>query len=208
MTIIKICGLRTVEHALVAAEAGADLLGVIFAPSRRQVTVEQAATIANAVAHAPIARKPGIVGVFVNESAEYMLEVARACRLSAVQLSGDEPTAIKAQLNGLQLIKAVRLTGDANEQAWLAEAGAVRLMIESHLPGSYGGTGVVGDWAQAAHLASQYEIILAGGLTPENVAPAIGQVHPWGVDVSSGIETEGIKDNAKIRAFIAAVRAA
>jgi phosphoribosylanthranilate isomerase len=212
MTIVKICGLRTVEHALTALAAGADLLGFIFAPARRQISLAEAATISAAVRSAPGGDRVGLVGVFVNQPAGYMLDIAGACGLDALQLSGDEGAAIVGELRAdrpdRMIIKALRLAGAGGEQSWLDAGAPVRLLVDAHVPGAYGGAGVVGDWTRAAQLARRRAIVLAGGLTPGNVAEAITQVQPWGVDVSSGVETDGIKDHAKIQAFVATVRAA
>lgn len=207
MTAVKICGLRTAAHALAAADAGADMLGLIFAPSRRQVTVEQAAAIAAALKTRGGAR-PLLVGVFVNEATERAIEIAERCALDVIQLSGDEGTDEIARFGPRRLLKALRLSGAPVEQGWLASDPAIGLLVDAHVPGSYGGAGVVADWERAAHLAAQRPIVLAGGLSPANVADAIRHVRPWGVDVSSGVETDGVKDDAKIRAFIAAARAA
>ena len=209
MTFVKICGLRTIEHALAATDAGADMLGLVFARSRRQVSPEQAALIAEAVRAAPHARRVSLVGLFVNEAPERMLEIARQCGLDAIQLSGDEASEAARQLPSIALLKAIRLDGAPSEAGWL-EAGhapGVRLLVDAHVPGSYGGAGVLADWSRAAELACRRPIVLAGGLTPENVDAAIRHVHPWGVDVSSGVETNGVKDAIKIRAFVAATRA-
>jgi phosphoribosylanthranilate isomerase len=209
MTFVKICGLRTVEHALAAADAGADMLGLVFARSRRQVSPEQAARIAEAVRATPRNQQVSIVGLFVNEAPERMLAIARQCGLDALQLSGDETIEVAEHLPGIALLKAIRLDGAPSEKGWLAanHAPDVRLLVDAHVPGSYGGAGVLADWGGAAKLARSRPIVLAGGLTPENVDAAIEQVHPWGVDVSSGVETNGVKDAAKIRAFVAAARA-
>lgn len=201
------CGLRSAEHALVAAEAGADLLGFIFAPSRRQVAPAEVARIAQAVRALPAANRPKLVGVFVNEAPERMRACARECGLDAVQLSGDEPLGFADELRDLALIKALRFDGSAEERRWIeAEQPHVRLLVDAHVPGAYGGAGVMADWPRAADLARQRPILLAGGLSPTNVVAAIAQVQPWGVDVSSGIESDGAKDPAKIRAFVAAMR--
>jgi len=213
MTIVKICGLRTVEHALVALNAGADYLGMIFAPSRRQVGDVQAAAITEALRAAPIGpsgRRPGLVGVFVNETPGRMLSLHERLGLAAIQLSGEEDVDILDYLRDVHVLKAVRFNSTPNEDAWLTidwPAPKLRLLADAHVSGSYGGAGVLGDWKTAANLASTRPILLAGGLTPQNVAQAIREVRPWGVDVSSGVETDGVKDSAKIRAFIAAVRA-
>jgi phosphoribosylanthranilate isomerase len=211
MTIVKICGLRSLEAAIAAVEAGADLLGCIFAPARRQVSPDEVAMIARAVAAAAQsrARRVGVVGVFVDAEPEQMAALALRCDLAALQLSGDERVELLDVLPPQhRVIKALRFTGAASEQAWLhAAPSRVRLLVDAHTPGSYGGAGVLADWAQASELARRRAIILAGGLTPDNVAEAVRRVRPWGVDVSSGVETNGVKDIAKIQAFVAAVRA-
>ena len=193
MTIVKICGLRSAEAALAAVEAGADLLGFIFAPARRQVSPAAVAAIADTVGAARTAsgRTVSLVGVFVDEAPDRMEELARACRLDALQLSGDEDEAVLRALPiDRTVIKAVRFSGAAGEQGWLwtAPSPRLRLLVDAHRPGSYGGVGVIADWDQAGHLARRREIILAGGLTPANVAEAVRRVRPWGVDVSSGVE--------------------
>lgn len=210
MTYAKICGLRTIEHALAAVEAGADLLGLIFAPSRRQVTPAQASAIARAVRDAaPAGRQVELVGVFVNAAPDHMREVARECDLDALQLSGDEPAAIADQLAGIGLIKTIRFNASVAEQDWLAyDWPHVRLHADAHVPGVYGGAGVVADWQKSFELARRRQLILAGGLTPANVGVAIEQVRPWAVDVSSGVETDGVKDVRKIRQFVAGAKAA
>ena len=207
MTEIKICGLRTADHALAAAEAGATMLGFIFAPARRQVQPREVAAIGQALRASGLPL-PQLVGVFVNTSAEQMLAQARACGLGALQLSGDEPVALAEQLAGLPVLKAIRFDGSAAEQDWIdCELPNVRLVVDAHVPGAYGGAGVTADWDAARALAARRPIVLAGGLSPANVADAIRHVQPWGVDVSSGVETDGVKDIAKIRAFAHAARA-
>jgi phosphoribosylanthranilate isomerase len=150
-----------------------------------------------------------MIGLFVNAAPEHMLAAIRQCGLDAIQLSGDEASEVACHLPGIALFKAIRLDGAPSEAGWLDanQALDVRLLVDAHVPGSYGGAGVLADWNRAAELARRRSIILAGGLTPENVDAAIRQVHPWGVDVSSGVETNGVKDAAKIRAFVAAARA-
>jgi phosphoribosylanthranilate isomerase len=202
---IKICGLRTEAHALVAAEAGADLIGLNFVSgSRRQVSVDEAAVITAALTALP-APRPRIVGLFVNTPAAQINAVADRVGLDLVQLSGDERIADAAGI-GRQIIKSIRLDGSAAEAAWLASG--ARILVDAHVAGAYGGTGARADWAQAAALAGHVPFLLAGGLTPENVAEAIALVRPWGVDVSSGVEEAGAKSPARIRAFIAAARGA
>jgi phosphoribosylanthranilate isomerase len=210
MTLVKMCGLRSSEHALAALEAGADMLGFILAPARRQVNPAEVAAIAADVRQAAYVRGRTVtlVGVFVNERPARMRAMVEECGLDAAQLSGDEPADIVSQLTGLPLLKAVRLAGTPAEQLWLALGSpALHLLVDAHVPGAYGGAGVVADWGRAAELAREQPIVLAGGLSAENVGDAIRLVRPWAVDVSSGVETDGVKDVAKIQAFVAAVRA-
>ncbi len=200
--MVKICGLRTVEHALVAATAGADLLGLVFAPSRRQVTLTEAATIAAAVHKLP-APRPRLVGLFVHEQPERIETIVQQVGLDLVQLSGDEPVSDAAAVT-VPMIKAIRMDGSQREADWLQQP--VTFLVDAHVPGSYGGTGVRADWARAATLALQRPLFLAGGLNVANVAAAIAAVHPLGVDVSSGVERDGRKDALLIETFIAAAR--
>ena len=200
--MVKICGLRTVEHALVAAAAGADLLGLVFAPSRRQVTLTEAAIIAAAVHRLPTPR-PRLVGLFVHEQPERIETIVQQVGLDLVQLSGDEPVSDAAAMT-VPIIKAIRMDGSQRETDWLQQP--VTFLVDAHVPGSYGGTGVRADWARAALLAPQRPLLLAGGLNAENVAAAIAAVRPLGVDVSSGVERDGRKDALLIETFIAAAR--
>ncbi len=209
---VKICGLRQPEHAVAAVEAGADFLGLIFAPSRRQVNVEQALLIVEAARTAASLRQlpVGIVGVFVNEQAQVINGVVDALALDWVQLSGHEPIDVAHQF-GVPVVKAVRFDQHETESSWLAQLDAdvserYPLLVDAHVTGSYGGAGVAADWTAAAELAQRWPVWLAGGLTPENVASAIQIVRPSVVDVSSGVETDGIKDVAKINAFIHAAK--
>lgn len=231
MTAVKICGICTIEHALAAAAAGADFVGLVFAPSRRQITLEQAATIAGGLRRHAEGQRVRLVGLFVNERVEQINAVIEHCDLDYIQLSGDE-TPQQARGIARPVIKSLRLAGTPEEAAWLAlfEQRQARsahqqdvvnyhshahdnlltapcpLLVDAHVPGTYGGTGILANWEHAGALARRQALILAGGLTPANVAAAIAQVRPWGVDVSSGVETNGVKDSAKIHAFIAAVR--
>jgi phosphoribosylanthranilate isomerase len=207
MTVVKICGIRTPDIARSALDAGADMLGLVFAASRRQVTPAAALAISQAVRQHPRGRQVRLVGVFVDHELEDMRQLAQQCDLDVVQLSGREPLAIARALAPLAIIRAVRLAGDADEAPWLAtDDDTARVLVDAHVPGSYGGAGIVADWRAAAQLAHQRDILLAGGLSPENVADAIRAVRPWGVDVSSGVEEHGSKSTARITAFIRAVR--
>lgn len=216
MTAIKICGIREPEHALVVAEAGADFIGLIFyPPSRRYVGRDDAKQVIAALKERfPLATRPRIVGVFVNEKSETMLETATICGLELLQLSGDETWAAAQDL-ALPAIKALRVmpgtcVDDVVDELARAlpehQARGGLCLIESRVEGRYGGTGQRVDWALARVAARRYPFLLSGGLDPENVAQAVREVRPWGVDVSSGVETDGRKDPDKIRAFIQAVR--
>jgi phosphoribosylanthranilate isomerase (EC 5.3.1.24) len=211
MINVKICGVRTRDHALTAVDAGADMIGLVFAPSRRRINPDDAAVIAAAVRTAADDRRRqvSLIGVFVNDDVTRIRKIATLCGLDGIQLSGDEPVAYAADLAPFLVIKAIRFDNSAHERDWLSEDRAhVRLLVDAHVPGSYGGAGVVADWDRAADLARRRPLLLAGGLTPANVAEAIRYVRPWGVDVSSGVESNGVKDHQKIRAFVAAARAA
>jgi phosphoribosylanthranilate isomerase len=210
--LIKICGVRSPEIARVVAENGADLMGLIFAPSRRLVAEAQAQQIVAALAEAGKSR-PKVVGVFVNERVETMNRLADSVGLDFVQLSGDEAAEIHGDISR-KIIKALRLPAGMSFDEARREAEryldcavpAWALLLDTHVSGSYGGNGIQGDWEVARQLAERYPIILAGGLHPDSVSEALVTTRPFGVDVSSGVETDGVKDPVKIRQFIAAAR--
>jgi len=212
MTIIKICGLSDIETALAAAEAGADYIGMVFAPSRRQVTLEKAAEITEAISL--LKTRPVIVGVFVNSPVEEVNRIARQSRLDKIQLSGDESWQYCRNIE-LPIIKVIHVSANASEEITAEiEAGNRALekdfecLLDTQTGNAYGGTGQTFDWQTAKEAAARFPVIVAGGLTPDNVGQLVSEVRPWGVDVSSGVETSGRKDTAKIRAFIEAVRTA
>jgi phosphoribosylanthranilate isomerase len=236
MTLVKVCGIREPRHAVAAADAGADFVGVIFAASRRQVTVEQAQAIARALgssqatAEVPPAaaandarwfrrwarsienllwrKRPLLVGVFADAEPETMNSVAESCGLDLVQLSGHEAWGMCLEI-GRPVIKAIRVSASASVRSILGTmrpGTAALCLLDSDVEGVLGGSGKTFDWELAQGVAAKRPIILAGGLTPENVGEAVLQVRPWAVDVSSGVETHGLKDVAKIRAFVAAAR--
>jgi len=222
VTLVKICGLREPAHALVAAEAGADFIGLVFAESRRRVSVEQALVIVRALGGPPVAagggaddveallrrKRPLVVGVFAGADAETVNRTVQAVGLDLVQLSGDEPWDMCDALSR-PLLKAVKVKDGTSAEEIIAviRPGAIPL-LDTHAEGALGGTGRPFDWAVAAEVARHCPIVLAGGLTPGNVGEAVRRVLPWAVDVSSGVETDGVKDVEKICAFIAAVREA
>lgn len=216
-TRIKICGVRTVEHALVAAEAGADAVGLVFVErSPRVVTVEQAAKIVMAL---PPFVEP--VGLFVDEPATEVVRIAHAVGLRTVQLHGREGPAGVHQLAPLRVLKSIGFDpGHILEklQAWRGPAqNLMGLLYDAATPrdGLPGGTGETLPWAELAALRDHGELdgippmVLAGGLTPGNVGEAVRTVQPYAVDVSSGVESSrGEKDADRIRAFCAAVHVA
>ena len=212
---VKICGLREQEHARAAVVAGADLLGFVFAPARRRVTPEAARLAIEAARRASRGRTVLAVGVFVDASAAEMNDVAEAAGLDLLQLHGVEPAAMLGELTR-PVLKALRpspgTTADAVMElieGYRAVPNApVAFLVDGLSPAAAGGEGVRTDWALAAELARRVPLMLAGGLDPGNVGEAIGSVRPRGVDVSSGVETGGVKDEGKIRAFLEAATGA
>ncbi len=204
MIKIKICGIRTLQDALAAAEAGADMLGFNFySKSPRLIDLEACARLTSALRR----RVPALqlIGVFVNSPLEEIERTLATCSLDLAQLSGDESAEFCASL-GDRAFKAFH--GIPADPAGSCRRGrAPVFLVDGSSNGSYGGTGMTADWSAAARLAKVYPFLLAGGLSPDNVAEAIRQVKPWGVDVASGVESQpGEKDAVKIRAFIEAVR--
>ena len=212
MTRVKICGITEKSQALAAIEAGSDFIGLVFAPSRRQVSLVQAQEIVGIIKECSNVTE--VVGVFVNIPAPLVNSTAAACNLDRVQLSGDESWAYCCEINR-PLIKAVRVGwGQDLEEICdtlaigdevLSDRGHI-FLLDSLVEGSYGGTGITSDWDMFREVARRFPVIIAGGLTPETVARAIEMVLPWGVDVSSGVESNGIKDKTRIKAFVDAVR--
>ncbi len=199
---IKICGLTNIDDARAARDAGADFLGfVLYSRSPRGISETALRNIAD-----ELDGSCRLVGVFVNELPDRVALIASDCGLCAVQLHGDE---LHREFAGLPVPvwRSVRLLHDEAPDPAPDQWPAARYVVDSFIPGVYGGTGVKADWGYAAALAKSFPVMLAGGLTRENVAEAIGVVQPVGVDAASGIEREpGRKDHAKIKAFIAAAR--
>ena len=211
---VKICGLTNLEDALTAVHAGADYLGFIFyPPSKRGITPETAGEIA---AHLrTLTPCPLLVGVFVDETADHMAHILDTCHLDLAQLSGSEPPSLVGDPHSPiygRAYKALRPTSLAEAEAdveWylpplLRHDSQPSLLLDTYHPILLGGTGQTGNWAVSAHLAPQIpRLMLAGGLTPANIATAIHQVQPYAVDVASGVEaTPGKKDPDLIRTFI------
>ena len=203
MTKIKICGIKTLNDALAAIDSGADYLGFNFYPkSVRFIEKSACAEITSVLKR----ERPQIklVGVFVNSPVDEIKDILQTCSLDLAQLHGDETPEIFAQL-APHAFRAFRGIPESNAGYERDEAPA--MLIDAAVKGVYGGSGVTADWTAAAELAKKYPLLLAGGLTPENVADAVHQVQPWGVDVASGVEyAPGEKDAGKMSAFVNAVR--
>lgn len=206
MTIVKICGITRVEDALIAVEAGADMIGLNFYPqSKRYLAPEQALAIRQAVGD-----RVKWIGVFVNEGADQIRVIMDQVGLDYAQLSGDEPIETLMQLSkgGFKAIRPKDMMQALHDVACFQLESDVRfpsLLLDAYHPGEYGGTGVqAADPIAVAIRERVARLMLAGGLTPENVAQRIKAVRPWGVDVASGVENgiAGVKDADKIREFI------
>ncbi len=218
MTQIKICGLTSFDEALAAAQAGANLLGFNFyKKSPRYIMPEAAQPICDALRQQLGEKCPLLVGLFVNEIVSNVSAITNKVGLDCAQLSGDESDDMVKELRGLAF-KAIR---PVNATMALDDVNYYRphfptnekmpsLLLDANQPGQYGGTGTTVNIELAQTVKTEVpRLMLAGGLTPDNVAAVIVQVQPWGVDVASGVESEpGKKDAAKVRAFVQAVRGA
>ncbi len=217
MTKFKICGLRDADNALAAANAGATFLGLVFVPGvRRQITTAQALSIVGRLRAALGEGVPTLVGLFANQPVDEVNRIVEECGLERAQLCGDEPQGYWSEV-AVPVIRQIKVRDDIpTEEA--VEAAAQQIeevvgagftpMLDKYERGHLGGTGRTFDWRVARELASRYDLVLAGGLTPDNVARAIAEVGPRVVDVSSGVETDGVKDAAKIRRFAEEVKGA
>jgi len=203
MIKIKICGITNLEDALASADSGADALGFNFyKKSPRCIEPEKAAEI---IAQLPPFVMP--VGIFVNEREEKIREIQQTACLQALQFHGDESPEFCQRFGG-RVIKAFQVK-DKESLKNMAHYHVGAFLLDSYRDGVRGGTGVTFDWHLAVVAKTFGKVILAGGLTPENVAEAVKLVQPYGVDVAGGVEKEkGIKDHAKIKKFIAEVRRA
>lgn len=203
---VKICGISDSQNARIAAECGADFIGIVFAESRRRVLPDRAKEIVSVIKDSTISGIVKCVGVFVNEMPEQINEIARTCGLDVVQLSGDESPDYCRQIE-FPVFKAIRpQTVDKALQLAKDYSFCEAVLFDTFHKGTYGGSGLTGDWTIAAEAAKNVRLVLAGGLNSENVHVAVQAVSPWGVDVSSGVETDGVKDAKKIEAFIYAAR--
>jgi phosphoribosylanthranilate isomerase len=207
MTKVKICGISDKKHAIAAIEAGADFIGMVFAQSIRQVTPEQAKKIVDAIKQTSDTVKT--VGVFVNMPAAQVNRIAKDCGLDLVQLSGNESWEYCTDIEK-PIIKAIHVRNQSEDDIIRTVISGIDVavdnlyivLLDTHVEGKYGGTGKSFDWELAESISQQYPVIVAGGLDPYNVREVIGKLKPWGVDVSSGVETEGAKDMAKLKKFV------
>lgn len=206
---IKICGITNLDDALMAIDAGADMLGFIFYPnSKRYVLPSKCQEIQEGIHK----RRLNIttIGVFVNSTYRDILKIKRDCQLNMVQFSGDESLELCLSMKtyAYKSIRPKSLSeADALASQFNYREEPPALLLDTYVPSTYGGTGRLGDWNIALILAKKYQLLLAGGLQCENVIQAIEKVKPWGVDVASGVErAPGIKDENKVRDFIMRVR--
>ncbi len=214
MTLIKICGIMEVEHALAAAQAGADYLGLVFATSRRRIMPVKAMDIIRVVRQLP--HPPLIVGVFVNVPAADINYLSEVCKLDLVQLSGDESWEYCRDIKR-PVIKAIHVAAGSTVDTLIEiiqkgyralSPDRLTCLLDTHSKSASGGTGLTFNPKIAKEVGLKHPVLVAGGLTPENVGDLIRVAKPMGVDVSSGVETDGIKDIRKIKYFIQTVREA
>jgi len=200
--LIKICGITRLEDAQFAVACGANALGFVFWPdSPRSIDPARARAIAAVL---PPFVTP--VGVFVNQPAEYVNEVAAAAGLGVVQLHGDESIEFAASLRR-PVLKAMALNAATLNHALDRWPAGMMVLLDAHDPVRRGGTGRTIDWTAAASVAARRPIVLAGGLNPDNVADAIARVRPFGIDVSSGVEAApGVKDHGRLKQLFDAIR--
>lgn len=214
---VKMCGISKVETISAVVEAKPDYMGLVFAPSKRQVTVDQAKTLVEELHKQYTTRynygaeqsnndEIKTVGVFVNETLENIVTIATETNLDAVQLHGDEDEAFIQSLKertNVEVWKAVQIRSSADAEVWI-DSSADMLLFDAYHKDERGGTGEVFDWSCLDEFERPF--MLAGGIDSTNVARAIRTVRPYGIDISSGIETDGVKDDEKIKAFTNIVR--
>ena len=207
---VKMCGISKVETIPAIVDAKPDYMGLVFAPSKRQVTVDQAKTLVEELHKQYAVRYNSetikTVGVFVNETVENLLKIAEEVKLDVIQLHGDEDESfiqiLKEQSN-VEVWKAVQVRSAADAEKWI-DSSADMLLFDAYHKDERGGTGEVFDWSSLDEFERPF--MLAGGIDSTNVARAIRTVRPYGIDISSGIETEGVKDAEKMKAFTNIVR--
>jgi phosphoribosylanthranilate isomerase len=201
--VVKVCGITCVEDAQLAVQLGATALGLVFWPgSPRAIGTERARAIVR-----DLPPFVAVIGVFVNQPLEAVLEVAASVPLTVVQFHGDEPDD-EVLSCPWRVIRAVSIDSPEGRRRLAGLPHRVTVLLDAHDTVRWGGTGRATDWDAAARAAAERRILLAGGLRPENIGEAVSRVRPWGVDVSSGVESApGVKDPDKLRAFFAALAA-
>jgi phosphoribosylanthranilate isomerase len=193
---VKICGITDVETAAAAVQYGADAIGFVFAESKRRISIEKAKDI---IAYLP--KEVFKVGVFVNETSHEIEKIASTVGLTHIQIHGDETASFSESLS-LPVIKAISFQGNENLEA-LRDFPSDYILLDSPKGKYRGGNGTVFNWSDVnSNLINSKKVILAGGLNADNVEAAINIIRPFMVDVSSGVETDGIKDIRKIKTFI------
>ncbi len=203
MVKVKVCGIKEIVDARVAADAGADAIGLVFAASPRRGSVERAREIAAALPEGVLK-----VGVFVDEEPQEVLRLAREVGLDYAQLHGDEGPEVVAEIRGggLEVVKAIRVQ-DASSLEDIERYDADLFMLDAYSEKARGGTGERFDWGLAKALRGYANILVSGGLTPENVREAIDLFEPYGVDASSSLEERpGKKDGERVRRFVGAAK--
>lgn len=207
---VKMCGISKVETILAVVEAKPDYMGLVFAPSKRQVTIDKAKILVEELHKQCInhydTKVVKTVGVFVNETVDNLVTIANEANLDAVQLHGDEDEAFIQSLkerNNVEVWKAIQIRTAADTEKWI-DSSADMLLFDAYHKDERGGTGEVFDWSSLD--AFERPFMLAGGIDSTNVARAIRTVRPYGIDISSGIETNGVKDDEKITAFTKIVK--
>lgn len=216
MTHVKICGFQTAEAAIAAVDAGADAVGLVFVPSaRRRLNMTKASTLLAELREHYGNGHPEIVGLFADQPVEEVKEHIDKLGLDSVQLCGAEDVGYAKDL-GVPVYKVIGIDPSIPISAQMPrimvlqhrhQLAGHKIVIDTKVAGEYGGTGQTFDWEIAAELARGLDFSLAGGLTPDNVGDAVAHVKPWGVDASSGVESNGEKDLDKITAFVEAIRA-
>jgi len=215
MTHVKICGFQTAEPAVAAIEAGADAVGLVFVPNaRRRLTLKEGRDLLSQFREHVVHAAVEIVGLFADQPLAEVQEHVGLLGLDSVQLCGAEDVRYASQL-GVPVYKVIGIDPQTPISAQMPRIMVLqqrhvmaghRIVIDAKVGGEYGGTGQTFDWDIAADLARGLNFSLAGGLTPDNVGAAVTAVKPWGVDTSSGVETDGVKDVAKVKAFVEAVQ--
>lgn len=211
-TKIKICGLRSAEASIVASDAGANYLGFNFVEGvRRQIQLTDAAQILTEYREGiNTPNRPGLVGLFRDQDVDQVNETARNLALDYLQLCGDEDaeyiSKIELPVFKQLFVREGSTPSDVDEMVSPFLSDDHGIVLDSFTKGALGGSGKSFDWTSAEGVANREKVFLAGGLNPENVESAIKQLSPWGVDVASGVETDGVKDPDRIRAFIEAAR--